>query len=89
VVFLEGWFKDTLPKLGSERIAVMRLDGDMYESTWQALTYLYPRLSPGGFCIIDDYHLGGCRKAVDEYRANQEIISPIVSTEANPIYWRK
>jgi O-methyltransferase len=89
VVFLEGWFKDTLPKLDSKQFAVMRLDGDMYESTWQALTYLYPRLSPGGFCIIDDYHLEGCRKAVDEYRASQKIISPIEFTEAYPIYWRK
>lgn len=89
VVFLEGWFKDTLPPLESKQFAVIRLDGDMFESTWQALTYLYPQLSPGGFCIIDDYHLDGCRKAVDEYRANQGITSPIQPTEANPVYWRK
>ena len=55
VRFLPGWFKDTLPDAPIDRIAVLRLDGDLYESTIQALDALYPRLSPGGFCIIDDY----------------------------------
>lgn len=54
VVFLKGWFKDTLPTARIEELAVMRLDGDLYESTWQALSALYPKLSTGGFCIIDD-----------------------------------
>ena len=58
VRFLPGWFKDTLQDAPIESIAVLRLDGDLYESTIQALDALYPRLSPGGFCVIDDYHLG-------------------------------
>src|SRR5262249_7945660 len=57
VRFLEGWFKDTLPSAPINSLAVMRLDGDMYESTIQALEALYPKLSPGGFVIIDDYFL--------------------------------
>ena len=55
VKFLVGWFKDTLPTAPIERLSLMRLDGDMYESTWQAIEALYPKLSPGGFCIIDDF----------------------------------
>jgi O-methyltransferase len=48
VQFLVGWFEDTLPNAPIDRLAVLRLDGDMYSSTIQVLTTLYPRLSPGG-----------------------------------------
>lgn len=51
VVFLRGWFKDTLPTAPIRHLAILRLDGDMYGSTMDALTALYPKLSPGGFCI--------------------------------------
>jgi O-methyltransferase len=57
VVFLEGWFKNTLPTAPIEKLSVLRLDGDVYGSTLEALLNLYPRLSMGGFCIIDDYNL--------------------------------
>ena len=51
-----------------ERIALLRIDTDWYESTRHELVHLYPRLSPGGVLIIDDYgHWQGARKAVDEY----------------------
>jgi predicted O-methyltransferase YrrM len=63
VVFLQGWFKDTLPSAPIGKIALLRLDGDMYESTMDALQNLYPKLSPGGYCIIDDF-FGPCRLAV-------------------------
>jgi O-methyltransferase len=55
VVFLKGWFKDSLPNAPIKRLSILRLDGDMYESTRDALTNLYPKLSVGGFCIVDDY----------------------------------
>jgi len=56
VCFLKGWFRDTLPTIpAAQSFAVIRLDGDLYESTWDALTGLYPKLSPGGYCLIDDY----------------------------------
>lgn len=89
VVFLEGWFKDTLPAAPVERLAVLRLDGDMYESTIVALESLYPKLSAGGFCIIDDYGLPGCRRAVDDYRAAHGIRSPFVESEWHGAFWRK
>lgn len=68
VRFLEGWFKDTLPAAPIAALAVMRLDGDMYESTMDALEALYPRLSPGGFAIVDDYGaVPACAAALHDY----------------------
>ena len=68
---------------------MLRLDGDLYESTIQALDALYPKLSPGGFCIIDDYNLEGCRKAVADYRAKHGISSEIVTIDQCGVLWRK
>ena len=88
--FLPGWFKDTLHDAPIERIAVLRLDGDLYESTIQALDALYPRLSPGGFCIIDDYHvLKACRKAVTDYRAKHGVSAEIVEIDGSGVLWRR
>jgi O-methyltransferase len=89
VRFLEGWFSDTLPSAPIERLAVMRLDGDMYESTMDALEALYDRLSPGGHVIIDDYVLAGCRAAVDEFRARREIDEPLTVVDWTGVSWRK
>jgi len=89
VVFLKGWFKDTLPRAEVQKLAVMRLDGDMYESTMDALGNLYPKLSPGGFCIIDDYALSGCRAAVDDFRASEGISEQIQAVDWTGVYWRK
>jgi O-methyltransferase len=89
VRFLPGWFKDTLHDAPIERIAVLRLDGDLYESTIQALDGLYPRLSPRGFCIIDDYNLAACRQAVTDYRAEHGITAEIVDIDGSGVYWRK
>jgi O-methyltransferase len=89
VVFLKGWFKDTLPSAPIEKLALMRLDGDMYESTMDALTALYDKLSPGGFCIIDDYGLPGCRAAVDEFRQRQRIDEALHKIDESSRYWRK
>src|SRR4029077_257254 len=57
VRFLVGWFADTLPAAPVDRLAVLRLDGDMYQSTIEALDALYPKVSAGGYVIIDDYFL--------------------------------
>lgn len=66
-VFVEGWFIDTLPKLTDEKFSIVRLDCDVYESYVTCLEYLYPRLSKGGYLIIDDWHLSGCKTALSEY----------------------
>jgi hypothetical protein len=89
VVFLKGWFKDTLPNAPIEKLSVMRLDGDMYQSTIEALTYLYPKLSGGGYCIIDDYALKGCRQAVDEFRTQNRIAAALGQIDWTGVYWRK
>jgi O-methyltransferase len=67
VRFVKGWFSETLPGLASQRFALIRLDGDLYESTMDALKALYPRLSPGGFVVIDDYAMRSSRTAVHDY----------------------
>lgn len=70
--FIKGRVEDTIPQQAPESIAVLRLDTDWYESTRHELEHLYPRLSVGGFLIVDDYgHWKGSRKAVDEYFANR------------------
>jgi len=90
VRFLPGWFKDTLHDAPIDRIAVLRLDGDLYESTIQALDALYPRLSPGGFCIIDDYHaMKPCEQAVTDYRAKHGVSGEIVEIDGTGVLWRK
>lgn len=63
----KGWFQDTLPGIDIGKIALLRLDGDLYESTKVCLENLYPSVSVGGYVIIDDWNLQGCREAVFEY----------------------
>jgi len=89
VRFLVGWFSNTLPTAPIQRLAVMRLDGDMYESTMDALVHLYPKLSPGGYAIIDDYGLPGCRSAVDDYRAEHGIIEEMVKVTSSCTFWQR
>ena len=89
VRFLKGWFKDTLPSAPVEKLAVLRLDGDLYESTTQALTFLYPRLVPGGFLIIDDYNLSTCFNAVADYRRCCQISEPIQKIHGFGAFWRR
>jgi O-methyltransferase len=88
VVFLEGWFKDTLPDAPIDQLAVLRLDGDMYQSTIEALNALYHKVSYGGFVIIDDWFLPPCAKAVNDFRERYGIASPILPIDGWGTYWR-
>ena len=90
VKFLKGWFKDTLPAAPIEKLALLRLDGDMYESTMDALISLYPKLSNQGYIIIDDYHVvSECRLAVSNYCDSMGIKPEIVDIDGVGVYWRK
>jgi O-methyltransferase len=90
VRFLPGWFKDTLPTAPIERLAVLRLDGDMYGSTMEALDALYPKLSPGGYVIIDDYGaIPQCKEAVTDFRTAHDIIDPMESVDWTGVYWQR
>jgi O-methyltransferase len=90
VCFLKGWFKDTLPTAPIQKLAVMRLDGDMYESTMDALTSLYPKLSIGGYVIIDDYgYIESCRQAVHDFRRANQIEDEIKQVDWSGVYWQR
>ncbi len=79
VVFIQGWFKDTLKSLPTDAIAVLRLDGDMYESTMEALQGLYDKVSLGGWIIIDDYEVvPECKEAVHHF-FNERNIDPVLN----------
>ena len=89
VRFLEGWFKDTLPSAPIERLAILRLDGDLYESTIQTLDAMYGKLSAGGFLIVDDFGLAPCKAAVDDFRKRHDIRDPVIDIDGMAVYWRK
>jgi O-methyltransferase len=90
VVFLKGWFAETLPNAAFEKLAVARLDGDYYESTRDAIQSLYPKLQIGGWLIVDDYGLPvGARRAIDEYRHEHSISEPMLKADHQVVYWQK
>ncbi|MFB4162158.1 TylF/MycF family methyltransferase [Geomicrobium sp. JSM 1781026] len=89
VHFLKGWFKDTLPSAPIEQLAILRLDGDLYESTMDSLNNLYDKVSPGGYIIIDDFILPGCNAAIMDYRAEHHITEPLIPIDSMSVYWRK
>jgi O-methyltransferase len=90
VRFVKGWFRDTLPRLPIERLAVLRLDGDMYESTMDALVNLYPKLSEGGYVIVDDYGaIPACRQAVHDFRDAHGIGDEIQKVDWTGVYWQR
>lgn len=89
VRFLKGWFKDTLDSAPIDKLAVLRLDGDMYESTMDALTALYDKVQPGGFVIVDDYGaVAACEQAVTDFRTLRGISCPIIDVDGIGAYWR-
>lgn len=88
--FWPGWFQDTVPKAMHEieKIALLRLDGDLYEST-RACWPLLEKVEAGGIVIVDDYALAGCRKAILEYLALHDFhpeIAPIPEG-LGPVFW--
>lgn len=90
VIFLKGFFCDSLPGAPIERLALLRLDGDLYESTIEALENLYPKLSIGGYVIIDDFGcIPVCAQAVNDYRELHQIQDPILWVDGTGVYWKK
>jgi O-methyltransferase len=90
VQFIKGWFNQTIPDAAVESIAVLRLDGDMYESTIQVLDGFYDKVSPGGFVIVDDYGaLETCRAAVHDFRTRRGITAQIEAIDWTGVFWRK
>jgi hypothetical protein len=89
---VKGWFQDTFPETVDQidRIALLHADGDWYDSVRLTLETFYPKVSPGGFVVIDDYRdWEGAKTATDEFRADNGIDAPLVETDISAAYWRK
>ena len=61
----------------------------MYSSTWEVLSLLYEKLSVGGYLIVDDYSLPACKKAVDDFRKENNITEDLIRVDWSAIYWKK
>ena len=89
VAFLKGWFKDTLPTAPIKRLAILRMDGDLYNSTMDSLVHLYDKLSAGGYVIVDDYkEWPGCRRAVHDFLQRRHLNPEIRDIDDQSVYWR-
>jgi O-methyltransferase len=92
ITFVKGWFQDTLPVFKNQigPIALLRLDGDWYESTKVCLEHLYDLVTDGGVVLIDDYHsCFGCKKAVDEFIAERKMANNLVFDGRGGVYFIK
>jgi O-methyltransferase len=90
VIFLEGWFKDTLPNNKIiEKLSILRMDGDMYKSTMDVFESCYHKLSIGGFCIIDDWCIPDCREAVEDWWKIIGHQPQYIDIDGSSIYWQK
>jgi hypothetical protein len=90
VRFLRGWFRNTLPSAPIEHLALLRLDGDWYDSTFDALDALYPRLSKGGYVIVDDYNaFEECRRAVHDYLEGIHVVPDVTRVDEEAVFWQK
>jgi hypothetical protein len=92
VQFLKGWFKDTLPSAPFQKLAIVRLDGDYYESTMDGLNNLYDRIPVNSYLIVDDYAEDTwteCRRATDEFRVNRNIKDKLIMVDSACAFWKK
>jgi hypothetical protein len=90
VEFLRGWFRETLPSAPISNLALLRLDGDLYDSTHDALTWLYPKLSVGGYTIVDDYgSFSECRRAVHDYLDGHKLEADLQRVDEHAVFWQK
>jgi hypothetical protein len=90
VIFVKGWFKDTMPLIKSKKIAVLRLDGDMYESTIDPLNHLFDRIPVGGYVIVDDYHVvPAAKKAVHDFLDRKKLKVELIEIDGVGVYFKK
>jgi O-methyltransferase len=89
VKFLKGWFSTTMKDPSIGKLSILRLDGDLYSSTWDVLSNLYKKVSDGGFIIVDDYYLPTCRLAINDFRKIHNITDPIIPIDWTGVFWKK
>ena len=88
VNFVKGWFQNTVPVNEVQEISILRLDGDLYESTLVCLQHLYPKVVTGGAVIIDDYALTGCRLAVEHYfESIKQDVPEMICVDGNMVHY--
>jgi Macrocin-O-methyltransferase (TylF) len=89
---VKGWFEETFPETAPQidRVAILHADGDWYQSVKLTLETFEPKVSPGGFVVIDDYgDWEGAKEATHEYRASRGIDAPLVEVDQTAAFWRK
>lgn len=91
VIFAKGFFNDTMPLLAEKitSLSIMRLDGDMYESTVDVLYHLYNKLSIGGYVIMDDWFRFPSKIACEDFFAAHGIKPEIIPIDDLSAYWKK
>ncbi|KAB2946159.1 TylF/MycF/NovP-related O-methyltransferase [Candidatus Methanoperedens sp. BLZ2] len=92
IIFAKGWFQETIPKYKDQidHIAILRIDGDWYESTKTCLENLYDQVIEGGYIIIDDYgFFPGCKKAVDEFISMRNLKVELIKIDYSRVYFKK
>ena len=90
VIFLEGWFEDTLPNNPQiEKLSILRMDGDMFKSTMDVFDSCYHKVVSGGRVIIDDYCIPNCKNAVEKFRKDNSFDEPMTVVDQCGIFWTK
>jgi O-methyltransferase len=89
-ILVKGYFEDTLKDAPIGPLALLRSDCDLYEGTYASLNALYPKVSLGGFIIVDDYlNVPSCRQAVDDYMGKYGLNGSLRRIDWTGVYWRK
>lgn len=89
LVYVPGWFQNTVPKADTGPLAILRLDGNLYESTKVCMEHLYEKLAPGGFCIVDGWRLAGVKRALVEYFKDDIPEVTEIPGGDGPVFWMK
>ncbi len=88
IVFVKGFFEDSLKTVSIDKLAILRLDGDMYGSTMTVLEQLYHKLEIGGYLILDDWLIKGAREALLDFRDKSGIEEPLYQ-DFSGVFWKK
>ena len=85
ITFVPGYFNESLPPEQATAFALVHIDADAYDSVMDALDRLYSRISPGGYVVVDDFHLPGVRAAVMDFRNKVGITAPLLPVPSDHV----
>lgn len=89
VIFVKGFFEESLKNTNIDTLCLLRADGDLYASTWPILEHMYPKLSSRGYCIIDDFFWTPCKEAVTDYRNSMNVKEKLMPIDYASVFWQK